>query len=149
MKAILTLAFSEFKQLLDKNFCNFQTWQMKKQHKPQNVAYFFSLCISLFTKSIEGRELCLLLILWVTIFESQLGGGQDSLTFWVGNSTLGTVQLKVRKSEIPTSKYKWNAAYFPDHANYKKGMTPVDSSWNWSSILIFQQGTKRKLQVLS
>lgn len=44
------------------------------------------------------------------IFECQLGVCKDSTTFWVGILTSGVFQLKLEKSEIPTSKYKWNAA---------------------------------------
>lgn len=45
------------------------------------TAEWSQLFLTLYFVVYKERELCLLLTLWVAIFESQLGGGQDSLTF--------------------------------------------------------------------
>lgn len=62
--------------------CNFQT-RRKKKHKMENISYFFSQRISLFTKSIEGWVLCLLFTLGEATFQIPLGGSEESLTFQV------------------------------------------------------------------
>lgn len=83
MKAILTLAFSKFKQLLDKNLVLLQLSNMVDEEATQTAecsllfSHFVFRCLQ---KASQG-ESCLLLTLWVAIFKSQLGGGQESLTF--------------------------------------------------------------------
>lgn len=80
MKAILTFAFSEFKQLLDKNLVLLQLSNMVDEEATQTAecnlffSHFVFCCLQ---KALKG-ESCLLLTLWVAIFESQLGGGQES-----------------------------------------------------------------------